>query len=101
MLGCWNPLKCPSQRNRAQIHTAGFVQDIQRPARRAQRMHDLVERLEVARNHAVGADLALAFAISDRPSIVSLWTSSPTNMLRFPMTYLLVCGKVRSFNHSA
>src|SRR5882762_7113028 len=27
-------------------------------------------------------------------SIVSLWTSSPTNMLRFPMTYLLVRGAV-------
>jgi hypothetical protein len=34
-------------------------------------------------------------------SIVSLWTSGPTNMLRFPITYLLVCGPVRSVRHSA
>src|SRR6267378_3163085 len=45
---------------------AGFVDEMQRPARRAQRPYDLVERLEVARDHAVVADFALAFAIRDR-----------------------------------
>ena len=45
---------------------AGFIHKVQAPARRAQRAHDLVERLEIARDHAVVADLALAVALRDR-----------------------------------
>jgi hypothetical protein len=60
--------------------------------RRAQRAHDLIEWLEIALDRAVVTDLAATVPSAIDTSIVSLWTSSPTNMLRFPMTYLLLVG---------
>ena len=36
------------------------------------------------------ADLARPFPVAIDTTIVSLWTSGPTNMLRFPMTDLVV-----------
>ena len=45
---------------------AGFVHEVQTPVGRAERAHHLVERLEVARDHAVVADFAVALALRDR-----------------------------------
>ena len=44
---------------------AGLVHEMQRPVRRAQGAHDLVERLEVGRDDAIVADFAVALAVRD------------------------------------
>jgi hypothetical protein len=66
----------------------GLVHELSHSVPRAQRRNHFVERLEVARDHAVVADSPPRRSPATGTSIVSLWTSSPTNMLRFPMTYL-------------
>ena len=43
----------------------GLVDEVQLPVRRAEGAHHLVERLEIARDHAVVADFAVAGAFSD------------------------------------
>jgi hypothetical protein len=74
---------------------AGFVDEVEVPVRCAQGTHDPIERLKVARDYAVMADLPWRLPSAIETSIVSLWTSNPTNMLRFPMTDRLACGAVR------
>jgi len=44
---------------------AGFVDEMQTAIRRAERAHDLIERLEIALDHAVVPDLAVAVAFRD------------------------------------
>src|SRR6202011_1454150 len=43
-----------------------LVHKVQAPVRRAQRAHDLIERLEIALDHAVVTDLAATVAIGNR-----------------------------------
>lgn len=43
-----------------------FIHKVQAAARRAQRTHDLVERLEIALDHPVVTDLAAAVALGNR-----------------------------------
>jgi hypothetical protein len=50
----------------AEAARPGLVDEVELPVRRAQRAHDLAQWLEIARDHAVGADFALPIAIRDR-----------------------------------
>jgi hypothetical protein len=77
------------------------LHELERPVGRARRAHHFVERLEIARDHFIVVHFTVACLSAIETSIVSLWTSSPTDMLRFSKSYLLVCGKVRSVRHSA
>src|SRR5207244_3755881 len=45
---------------------AGLVDEVELPVRRAQRAHDLVERLEVTRDDAVVPDFAVPAPLGDR-----------------------------------
>ena len=50
----------------AEAARPGFVHEVQRSIRGSQRSYHFVERLEIARDHAVVADFALALAVRDR-----------------------------------
>ena len=44
----------------------GFTHDMQKPVGRPERAHHLVERLEIAGDHAVVADLSVPLPLSNR-----------------------------------
>src|ERR1700694_336797 len=44
----------------------GFIHKVQVAVRSAQRAHDLVERLEITRDHAIVADFAVAVTLGNR-----------------------------------
>jgi hypothetical protein len=45
---------------------AGFVDEVELPVRRAERAHDLVQRLEIARDDPVVADFSIPLTLSNR-----------------------------------
>ena len=69
----------------------GFVDEAPPAGRGAQRLDHLRQRLEIAGNPPVVSDLPVAPLLGEM-SIESLWTSMPTNMLRFAMACLRCSG---------
>ena len=78
---------------------AGFVHEAQPPGWRPTRADDVGDRLQVTPHDPVVADLAVSAPLGERESIESLWTSSPTNMLRFAMACLRCVWRVARHRH--
>jgi hypothetical protein len=86
----------------AEAAGAGLVDEVELAVRRAERAHDLVERLEIARDHAVVADLAVAGTFRDGHVDRFLMDIQPYEHATVPHD-LPPCGVVllRSVRHSA
>ena len=72
----------------AKAARAGLIHEAQPPLMNSKRPHHLGHCLQVAVDDAVVADLAITPSNARDTSIDSLWTSIPTNMLRFAMACL-------------